>query len=68
MIKGSDNNGKILNRFIRQHVALVFQGPIQLDLFQPQEKGHDFKVIVTSKQVKAKKVLIFRIWVILNRF
>ena len=45
--------------FIRQRVSLPLQGPIQLDLFQPQEKGYDFKVIVTNKPVKAKKVLMF---------
>ena len=44
---------------IRQRVPLVFRGPIQLDLFEPHEEGYDFKVIVTNKRVKAKKVLMF---------
>jgi hypothetical protein len=30
-----------------------------MDLFQPQEKRYDFKVIVTNKRIKAKKVLMF---------
>ena len=45
--------------FIRQRVLMPLQGPIQLDLFQPREEGYDFKVIVTNKGVKAKKVLMF---------
>jgi Transposase DDE domain group 1 len=44
---------------IRQRVPLVFRGPIQLDLFVPHEEGYAFKVIVTNKQIKAKKVLMF---------
>jgi phage anti-repressor protein len=44
---------------IRQRVSMAFRGPIQLDLFLPQEEGYDFKVIVTNKQLKAKKVLMF---------
>jgi hypothetical protein len=44
---------------IRQRVSLAFRGPIQLDLFVPREEGYEFKVIVTNKRVKAKKVLMF---------
>jgi hypothetical protein len=44
---------------IRQRVPLVFRGPIQLDLFLPQEEGYEFKAIVTNKRIKAKKVLMF---------
>ncbi len=44
---------------IRQRVPLINRGPIQLDLFVPHEEGYDFKVIVTNKQIKAKKVLMF---------
>ena len=44
---------------IRQRVSLAYRGPIQLDLFVPQEEGYEFKVIVTNKRVKAKKVLMF---------
>lgn len=44
---------------IRQRVSLINRSPIQLDLFQPHQEGYDFKVIVTNKQIKAKKVLMF---------
>ena len=44
---------------IRQRVSLAFRGPIQLDLFVPREEGYEFKVIVTNKRVKAKKILMF---------
>ena len=44
---------------IRQRVPLINRGPIQLDLFQPHQEGYDFKVIVTNKPIKAKKVLMF---------
>jgi hypothetical protein len=45
--------------FIRQRVSIAHRGPIQLDLFLPREEGYEFKVIVTNKRVKAKKVLMF---------
>jgi hypothetical protein len=45
--------------FIRQRVALAYRGPIQLDMFLPHEEGYEFKVIVTNKRIKAKKVLMF---------
>lgn len=44
---------------IRQRVSLINRGPVQLDLFQPHQEGYDFKVIVTNKPIKAKKVLMF---------
>lgn len=45
--------------FIRQRVALAYRGPIQLDMFLPHEEGYEFKVIVSNKRIKAKKVLMF---------
>ena len=45
--------------FIRQRVSIAYRGPIQLDLFVPREEGYEFKVMVTNKRVKAKKVLMF---------
>ena len=44
---------------IRQRVSLINRGPVQLDLFEPHKEGYDFKVIVTNKPIKAKKVLMF---------
>lgn len=44
---------------LRQRVSLAVRGPIQLDLFIPREEGYEFKVIVTNKRIKAKKVLMF---------
>ena len=35
------------------------QGALQLDFFVPYGYGYDFKVIVTNKQVSAKKVLTY---------
>ena len=36
-----------------------YKGAIQLDLFIPYEYAYDFKVIVTNKQLSAKKALTF---------
>ena len=52
-------NSRFRFLLIRQRVPLINRGPIQLDLFEPHKEGYDFKVIVTNKQVKAKKVLMF---------
>lgn len=45
--------------FIRQKSKKIYKGPIQLDFFIPHEYGHEFKVILTNKHIKAKKVLMF---------
>lgn len=45
--------------FYRQKVLKQRKGPIQLDLFVPQETGFDFKVVVTNKTLNAKKLLAF---------
>ena len=44
---------------IRQKVKKQNKEPIQLDLFVPHVYGYDFKVIVTNKKNKAKKILKF---------
>jgi hypothetical protein len=43
--------------FIRQEVGQQRKGPIQLDLFEPQQNGYDFKVIVTNKRGLPIKVV-----------
>jgi hypothetical protein len=45
--------------FIRERVTRQHKGPLQLDLFVPHQPGYDFKVIVTNKQARMKKVLAF---------
>jgi hypothetical protein len=45
--------------FVRNKVKQQHKGPVQLDLFIPYEYGYRFKVIVTNKQVGAKKLLAF---------
>ena len=45
--------------FIRTRAKKQQKGPIQLDLFQPYEYGYEFKVIVTNKTVRAKRVAAF---------
>lgn len=45
--------------FLRQVVAERARGPVQLDLFIPQEFGYEFKVIVTNKTVSPATVLAF---------
>ncbi len=45
--------------FIRKTVAVQNKAPIQLDLFAPVERGHEFKVIVTNKKVGAGNVARF---------
>ena len=42
---------------IRQRKPTQRQGVVQLDLFVPQTYGFDFKVIITNKQISAKKIL-----------
>jgi hypothetical protein len=43
--------------FIRTEVTVQQKGPIQLDMFEPQEHGYEFKVIVTNKKISARKVV-----------
>lgn len=45
--------------FIRTRAKKQQKGPIQLDLFEPYEYGYEFKVIVTNKTVRAKRVAAF---------
>jgi len=45
--------------FIRKRVRRQNKEPIQLDLFVPHEEGYDFKVIVTNKRMRAKRVVTF---------
>lgn len=45
--------------FIRQKVKKQIKGPLQLDLFYPVSSEYEYKVIVTNKGVKSKKVLEF---------
>lgn len=45
--------------FIRTRTKRQYKGPVQLDLFIPYEYGYDFKVIVTNKALKVKKVVAF---------
>ena len=45
--------------FIRRETALQRKGPIQLDLFEPQEWGYEFKVVVTNKTGIALKIARF---------
>jgi len=45
--------------FIRERVVRQQKDPIQLDLFIPYQLGYDFKVIVTNKRARMKKVLAF---------
>lgn len=45
--------------FIRKQVAQRSKAPVQLDLFVPQEKGFEYKVVITNKPVKASHLLSF---------
>jgi len=45
--------------FIRRESPGQQKGPIQLDLFQPQEAGYEFKVVVTNKKGIALKIVRF---------
>jgi len=45
--------------FYRQKCAVPRQGPIQLDLFYPDNHRFDYKVVVTNKITSAKNVLHF---------
>lgn len=45
--------------FVRHQVKIRDKEPIQLDLFVPAVTGFDFKVIITNKRARPKKVLAF---------
>jgi len=45
--------------FVRHEVKIRDKEPIQLDLFVPAIIGFDFKVIVTNKRARPKKILAF---------
>lgn len=45
--------------FIRTRVKKQRKGPIQLDLFVPQESGYEFKVIITNKSTGAPAVVTY---------
>ena len=49
---------KISPRFVvvRSSVTVRNKGPVQLDLFEPQERGYEFKVIVTNKELTAPRL------------
>ena len=44
---------------IRQVVKEQVKGPLQLHLFEPRSYKFEYKVIVTNKKAKAKKILAF---------
>jgi hypothetical protein len=45
--------------FLRHRTKEIRREPVQLDLFIPHEHGYAFKVIVTNRKIKAKKVLVY---------
>ena len=45
--------------FIRTQNKKQQKGPIQLDLFIPYEYGYDFKVIITNKTLRPKRVTAY---------
>lgn len=45
--------------FVRSRVVIRDKGPVQLDLFVPQLEGHEFKVVVTNKKIRAQKVVLY---------
>ena len=44
---------------VRTRTAIRQRGPVQLDLFVPQEYGYEFKVIVTNKRTQAHSIAAF---------
>jgi hypothetical protein len=44
---------------VRQVVRQRQPGPVQLDLFVPQQTGYEFKVIATNKTVSPATILAF---------
>lgn len=45
--------------FIRTKSKKQQKGPVQLDLFVPYEYGYDFKVIITNKTLRPKRVAAY---------
>lgn len=45
--------------FVRTETKKQRKGPIQLDLFEPQQTGYEFKVIVTNKSIAANSVVTY---------
>lgn len=45
--------------FIRGQHYHRAKGPVQLDLFQPSDPYHDYRVVITNKTVSARKVIRF---------
>jgi hypothetical protein len=45
--------------FVRRRVRKRRKGPVQLDLYEPRDHEHEYKVIVTTKTASARKVLWF---------
>ena len=45
--------------FLRHRVKKQRKEPVQLELFVPHQEGYEFKVIVTNKTGKAKRILLF---------
>lgn len=45
--------------FVRKRTAIRDKGPVQLDLFVPQQNGCEFKVLVTNKTIRAKEVISY---------
>jgi hypothetical protein len=45
--------------FVRRKVRRQIKGPLQLDLFEPRDIDHDYRVVVTNKMGSAHSVLLF---------
>lgn len=45
--------------FVRRCTVVRDKKPVQLDLFLPQQHGHEFKVLVTNKTIRAKEVISY---------
>jgi hypothetical protein len=45
--------------FIRTRTAKQQKEPVQLDLFEPHEYGYEFKVMITNKTLRARRVAAF---------
>jgi len=44
---------------VRRRNHKQHKGPLQLDLFEPKDFTHDYKVIVTNRTLSAKAILLF---------
>ena len=45
--------------FVRTRAVIRDKEPVQLDLFVPQVRGYEFKVVVTNKEIRAREVILF---------